>query len=153
MWEELYRSTYRYFLGLGLACEDAEDLAQETLLSTYVHLDGIQDGKLRAYAMATARAKYCDFLRRRRAQPALIGEEGFRITSSSLQAEEPSDREIAAAVAAALNPAERKIVFLKYQIGLSVKEIAAVLGTSADSIKTRLWRARKKLKGSIREGD
>jgi len=150
MWEELYRSTYRYFLSLGLAREDAEDLAQETLLATYLHLDGIQCGKLRAYVMVTAKAKYCDFLRRQRARPLLSGEEGLKTASSDRQAEELGVGETAAVVAA-LNPTERRIIFLKYQIGLSMKEIAALLGTSAESVKTRLWRARKKLRTRVEE--
>lgn len=31
MWQGLYRLLFRYLLNLGLAREDAEDLAQETL--------------------------------------------------------------------------------------------------------------------------
>ncbi|MGB9846954.1 MAG: sigma factor [Desulfotomaculales bacterium] len=64
MWQELYRLTYRYFSGLGLAREDAEDLAQETLVAAYLHLDGVRPGKLRAWLFTVARHKYIDWLRR-----------------------------------------------------------------------------------------
>ncbi len=44
MWQELYKTVLRYLLRLGLSRQDAEDMAQEALLSTYLHLDSIQPG-------------------------------------------------------------------------------------------------------------
>jgi len=55
MWQDLCRLVFHYLLGLGISKADAEDLAQETLLSTYLHLDGIQDGKLKSYVLLTAK--------------------------------------------------------------------------------------------------
>lgn len=63
MWQELYRRAYAYLAGLGLGHEDAEDLAQETLISAYLHLEAVHPGCLNAWIRAIARHKYIDFLR------------------------------------------------------------------------------------------
>lgn len=47
MWQELYKMVYSYLYNLGLGHEDAEDVAQETLTAVYLHLDGVQEGKLK----------------------------------------------------------------------------------------------------------
>ncbi|MDH7574115.1 MAG: sigma factor, partial [Clostridia bacterium] len=39
MWEHLYRAALGYLLRLGLSPAEAEDLAQEALISTYLHAD------------------------------------------------------------------------------------------------------------------
>lgn len=74
MWQELYKTVFRYLLKLGLPRQDAEDMAQEALLSTCLPLDGIRPGKLHAYLLATARHKCIDFLRKNNREFAVGGE-------------------------------------------------------------------------------
>lgn len=64
MWQDLYKAAFYYLLKLGVPQADAEDIAQEALLSTYLNLDGIQEGKLKAYVLTAARNKYTDYLRK-----------------------------------------------------------------------------------------
>ena len=72
MWQELYRLTYRYLKGLGLTHEDAEDLAQETLVTAYLHLDEVRTVKLKAWLFTVARHKYIDWLHRTKKEVALV---------------------------------------------------------------------------------
>ncbi len=51
-----------------------------------------------------------------------------------------------------LRPAERALLTMKYQEGLSVREIAAFLGASENAVKLRLSRARKHLRELLEEG-
>ncbi|MGB9866500.1 MAG: RNA polymerase sigma factor [Bacillota bacterium] len=146
VWQQLYRMTYRYFVDLGLTREDAEVLTQETLLSTYLHLDAIGEGKLRAYVLAVARSKYADFLERRRRDYWVIQQQCRAAARICLNKDDIHSKQIVEDAVRKLKPAERALVFMKYQMGMSAKEIAAALGITADSVKTALWRARKGLK-------
>ncbi|HHV78368.1 MAG TPA: sigma-70 family RNA polymerase sigma factor [Firmicutes bacterium] len=152
MWQELYEVAYHYLLRLGLASADAEDLAQEALVSTYLHLDGIQQGKLRAYVLAAARSKYLDFVERRHRDCLLTAREGYRVACARQEAECLEDKERVQAAMERLKPTEKKVFLMKYYMGLSAKEIASLMGTSADCVKTTLWRLRRRLK-SYFEGE
>ena len=78
---------------------------------------------------------------------------------------EPADRLIAAEqsdalwqAVYALPMAERTAVVLYYREGLSVKDIAAVMGVAPGTVKTHLFRARSQIQANLRskgfdEGD
>lgn len=151
MWQEMYKMAYHYLLSLGLRREDAEDLAQEALLSTYLHLDGIQEGKLKTYVVVAARSKYFDFLERQRRTRLLLAEESRLAAAGCPSEEDNDDKQMVETAIRQLKPKERALLMMKYRVGLSAREIARMLGTTADSVKTALWRARNKLKSYFNE--
>ena len=51
-----------------------------------------------------------------------------------------------AVLAAKLHPAQREVLELVCEAGLSYHEAAANLGTSVETVKSRLWRARVHMK-------
>jgi RNA polymerase sigma factor (sigma-70 family) len=51
-----------------------------------------------------------------------------------------------------LEPEEREILVLKYFNELSIKEIAVLTGTPTGTIKSRLFRAREKVKILLQPG-
>ncbi|NHM27162.1 sigma-70 family RNA polymerase sigma factor [Desulfofundulus sp. TPOSR] len=150
MWQELYRLTYRYFSGLGLTREDAEDLAQETLVAAYLHLDGVRPGKLRAWLFTVARHKYIDWLRRSPKGVVLVNFPAEELTDGVRGPEEAAlagaVRETVAAALNRLSPPERTLLALKYNLGLNTQEIASVLKIKPGTVKVRLFRARQKFK-------
>ncbi|MDO8963710.1 MAG: sigma-70 family RNA polymerase sigma factor [Coriobacteriia bacterium] len=146
MWQELFALAYRYLRGRGLAHADAEDIAQDTLLTTFKHLDGIEPGRLRAWVCTVARNKHIDLARRR----ALT-------TSADLELEvaDADDDPCAAALRAegqdearrllsVLPPGDRRLLELKYVEDRGVAEIAEMLGRPVNSIKVALFRARSR---------
>ncbi|MEW6448080.1 MAG: sigma-70 family RNA polymerase sigma factor [Bacillota bacterium] len=150
MWQELYRLTYRYFSGLGLVREDAEDLAQETLVAAYLHLDGVRPGKLKAWLFTVARHKYIDWLRRAPKGVVLVNFPAEELVDGARGPEEAvlagAAREAVAAALNRLSPPERALLALKHNLGLSTEEIAAALKTKPNTVKVRLFRARQKFK-------
>lgn len=145
MWQELYKTALRYLLRLGVSRQDAEDLAQEALLSIYLNLDGIEPGKLCAYLLAAARHKHIDFLRKSKKIRAvtLVDEilTGELVEAGQVECQEALERALAA-----LSSSEKRLFLLKYQMGLTSAEISSLLGIRPDSVKAMLWRVRKKLR-------
>lgn len=147
MWQELYRLTYRYLKGLGLTHEDAEDLAQETLVTAYLHLDGVRTVKLKAWLFTVARHKYIDWLRRTKKEVALVNFPAEELADGAGGPEEAmlkeEAREIIAAAMNRLNSSARTLLALKYNLGLTGKEIAVTLKMNPDTVKVKLFRARQ----------
>lgn len=151
MWERLYRIAVGYLLRLGLSPADAEDIAQEALISTYLHADGVPEGRLTAYVMAVAKNRYVDLVRKNRREFA-----GLSLDPGSPAWPSETDRietrvEIERALGR-LNLTEQKLFHLKYSLDLSTAEISARLNTSRHTVKTLLWRLRRKLREYLEEG-
>jgi len=145
MWQELYRIVYYYLLKLGLSHADAEDIAQEVLLSTYLHLDSIQDGNLKFYVLATAKNKYIDFLRKNKREFTVQSLGDFDVNNFS-EIHQIENREVLKKAINKLNLTEQKLFYFKYYLGMTNPEISSLLKISPDSVKTMLWRLRKKVK-------
>lgn len=149
MWQDLYRLVFHYLLGLGISEADAEDLTQETLLSTYLHLDGIQEGKLKSYVLVTARNKYVDLLRKNKKEIPISYVEDVGNFSETHNIE---NREAIREAVNKLSSAEKKLFCLKYSLEMTNVDIAILLKTNPDSVKTMLWKLRKKIKEYLDKG-
>lgn len=148
MWQDLYKLVFHYLLSLGISHTDAEDVTQETLLSTYLHLDGIQDGKLKSYVLATARNKYIDLLRKNKKEIPVSFDKDMSNFSQIYNIE---NREVIKEAFNKLSPSEQKLFYLKYSLEMTNGDIAILLKTNPDSVKTMLWRLRKKVKEYLDE--
>ena len=148
MWENLYRLVFHYLLGLGISKADAEDLAQETLLSTYLHLDGIQDGKLKSYVLVTAKNKYIDLLRKNKKEIPISYLEDI---SNFSEIHNIENREAITRAIKKLSLTEKKLFYLKYRLEMTNVDIAILLKTNPNTVKTTLWRLRKKIKEYLDE--
>lgn len=151
MWQELYEIVFRYLRKQGLSPMDAEDLAQETLLATYLHLGGIAEGKLKAYLLAAAKHKYIDFLRKRAKTSAAPLADLFPMMSTEEPYQQTESRETIKAALRKLSPGERQLLNLKYILGLTSADIASLLHVKPDSVKAMLYRIRRKVKEHLQE--
>lgn len=150
MWQDLYRLVFHYLLNLGISHADAEDIAQEALLSTYLHLDGIQGGKLKSYILATARNKYIDFLRKNTKELTVSAVGDFCLGNLS-EIHQIENREVIKKALNKLKPAEQRLFYMKYSLEMTNAEISSLLKISPDSVKTMLWRLRKKVRKYLEE--
>lgn len=155
MWQELYRLVFRYLTNLGLIHEDAEDLAQETLASAYLHLDGVQEGKLKIWLFTVARHKYIDWLRRNKKGVVLVSIFNDELIDGSENPEEvvldmEKRKEILTAIES-LNNTERNLLIMKYSLDLSNREIGKILKMKPNTVKVSLYRARKKFKAAYQK--
>lgn len=150
MWQELFVLVYRYLRGRGLSHADAEDLAQDTLLVTYQHLDGIEPGKLHAWVRAVARNRHVDWARRH-SRTILVAEKP-EVKDVWDDAALAGDRADMKHLLSSLPAADRRLLELKYFEDRTVEEVAEALGQSVNTTKVGLFRARKRLRDRIEKG-
>lgn len=158
-----YGIIYRLALRMLNNSQDAEDILQETFIKAYRHIKGF-DGRAKIstwlYRIATNEALM--FLRRR--QPHLVSiEDPFENDESEVEPLHivdwcciPEDELMSSEARAHLDEAVEKlpyslrIVFIFREIeGLSTKETADILELSETAVKTRLSRARLRLRDEL----
>lgn len=140
-----------YILSRTPTREDAEDIAQETLLAAWRGIaayDG--NSSVRTWLFAIARRKIADLYRSRYASPSaeldddIPGDDGgLQTTAVAADLSEAVKR---------LGESERELVFLTYRAGLTCEEAATVTGIPVGTVKSRLSGARIKLKKYLGEG-
>ncbi len=151
-----------YRLGLQV-CGDpqtAEDLVQETFIRAYRGWDGFEGRSKASTWLYTIAARTCQRMKRKRAgEPRHLEslaellptrEDGVLTTVDDEHPLEALDRErIRESVQRAIGElphAFRIPLVLKEMADLSVAEIASIMGLTEGTIKTRLYRARMKLR-------
>jgi RNA polymerase sigma-70 factor (ECF subfamily) len=162
--EELCREWYRahggavygYFRFHLPEIEVAEDLTAETFLKlvrSARRFDPTQ-GSPRTWILAIARNVLRDWGRRQRLRQYVPLGNLHDLVSDAPSPEERLLREeeigrLLDAVAT-LPPADRELIGLRYGSGLDSAEVAETLGISEGSVRTRLWRALRRLRGVLR---
>lgn len=136
----------------------AEDVAQETFLSAYRSLGRFRGGNLRAWLMRIAVNSSRDVLRRRQRRPESSLDESlenptFQITSDAEGPDEAAVRselnaEIQRAILS-LSPEHSAVLVLVDVQGLSYGEAAEAVGVSIGTVKSRLSRARSRVRDAL----
>lgn len=133
---------------------DAEDVVQETMLALAKELPRWRgEGSFSTWLYAIARS-YCARRRRRRLDPqhltSLESAAAQEVVDPGPGAERVVlDRQLERALEAALArlpAADREVLLLRDVEGLTAPEVATVVGTSVDAVKSRLHRARLKVR-------
>lgn len=142
----LYQDVYRYALWLCKNQPMAEDLVQETFLRAWRSLESLQSDK-------AAKAWLFTILRRENARqyeryrPELVDIEGQTIAQSSdNEPDSRMDRELLHNAINRLDSDYREPLLLQVIGGFSGKEIADIMNLNNNTVMTRLFRARIKLK-------
>lgn len=153
---ETYRTkVFQYSYSMCGQREDAEEVAQETLLSVFQHLHQIQDPvHLKAWVFRIA--KNACLMKRRKSVFAPSMEDSLADIDTADDSPEP-DRVILAeerkhllcGAILSLPQIYRSVVLLRDVEELSTEETSEVLGVSTDVVKTRLKRARRELRSRL----
>ena len=153
--EDLYRSTsddlLRYLVRRCRDTEEAADLLAETYLTAWGKLDAVPAGEAaQLWLFGVARNLLLRSARRRRVADALIERlaEGIRAAQATPRASDRAQHAIRVALAE-LSEQDREIVTLTAWEGLAPREIACVMGTSANVVRIRLHRARARIKRQL----
>jgi RNA polymerase sigma factor (sigma-70 family) len=125
---------------------DAEEVVQEAFLQAYLGLDRLRDparfgGWLCAIAVNLAK------MRLRSRKPVLTGLTDGAVHDGSESAEVA---EIVRAALGALPPREREALLLTYVEGLTSPEVASLTGERPGAVRTRLHRARARMRELLR---
>lgn len=160
--EALYRARYtamaRYAAALlGGDRAGGEDAADEAFLDLWRNagtFTGAGDGE--GWLRRIVRNKAVDLLRKRR---EVLSDDPWQVSgAANPSADEPSPFEAASAndqagavrsALAKLPPDQREAVWLCYFEELSLREIAAIAGCPENTVKTRLFHARQKMRLSL----
>jgi RNA polymerase sigma-70 factor (ECF subfamily) len=141
-----YQDVFRYAIWLCKNRALAEDLVQETFLRAWRSLDSLLNDKAaKAWLFTILRRENARLYERYR--PELVDIDGQSIAESDEN--EPDfkmDRELLINGIKRLEPDYREPLLLQVIGGFSGKEIAEILELNNNTVMTRLFRARAKLK-------
>ena len=159
MWEELYDTFWdqleRYCVRL---CRDeswAEELTQDTFLKALQNwklLAELSSRQRKSWLFQTAHNLYCDQVRRAMREDELLqrllpadGEETDEAALTALNTVELDE------LLSLLCPEDRTLFMLRYEQGYTAAELGKLFHLPPATIRTRLARARKKLKNNLME--
>ena len=155
---EYEKGVYAITLRMTGNAEDAADMTQETFLKAYNSLQAFRgDSKFSVWLYRIASNLCLDFLRSRSRKPTVSlsveddeGEEAQldvadESQSPELLLEQGLTRDAVRRGLQALPPDYRQILLLREIQGLSYEEIAAALSIEVGTVKSRIFRARKRL--------
>jgi len=140
--------------GSSCVSTDIEDCVADTFSEFYMGLSDFDPTRacIKSYLCVLARHNAVDLLRRREKQAgelSLDDEDVFLHISEEEALDEGADAELRGAVLQALRSMgepDASILFRKFYLGETSKEIAAALGLSVSNVDTRTHRALHKLK-------
>lgn len=153
--ERHYTRIYRLCLFMTGNREDAEECTQETYIRVLRHISGLKEReKLKGWLTVTAANCCRSFLGKKRRRPE-SGIEIPEIASTEYSPETEADaRETASQIRAAIQRLPRKhriLVILRDIENYSYEEIGGILGLNEGTVKSRLWRARSRLRSLIED--
>ena len=135
----------------------AEDITQETFLKAYQRLSTLKEPQSFASWLYVIAANHCStWLRKKRLWTQSLEDtssvalerstySGYLIAENKRVTME-TQREVVKKLLAKLQESDRTVITLYYFGGMSYEEISKFLGVSVGTIKTRIYRARQRLK-------
>jgi RNA polymerase sigma-70 factor (ECF subfamily) len=154
-----YNLAYR-ILGDG---EAAADVTQEAFLKAFQNLRGYRGGSFRAWLLRIVTNACYDYLRSRQRRPsdsleALLEESPDHSLLMREEGESPDDYVLRAELSdviqagiATLPPDQRTVLVLSDILGFSYQEIAEIASLNLGTVKSRLSRARERLRTFLLE--
>lgn len=144
--DELYQDVYRYAYWLCKQRPLAEDLVQETFLRAWRSFDSLQNEKAaKAWLFTILRRENARLYERYRPDLVDIEDQAIADSDDNEPDERLDKRQLHEAIAS-LEKDYREPLLLQVVGGFSGKEIAAILSLNNNTVMTRLFRARSKLK-------
>lgn len=159
--EALSRCARAYAVPLGRLCmaftgsqAESEELVQETLLAAFDAFPQYRaEGSVRAWLFGIARrlcGRHTELRARREARLRLVHDTRPRPDASELAAlRERAER--VRAVLAKLKPSEREAVVLRFEAGLSFREVAIACGIDEATARKRVSRALARMRAELGE--
>ncbi len=144
--DRLFRLAYRIVRDV----DQAEDAVQQTLVAIWTDLPGLRDpDRFDAWTYRLT-VRFClAESRRHRRSGVTIG----RLTQDSGATRDPSDevlsRDQLERAFHALTPEHRAVLVLRHQLGLSLPEVASIVGVRYGTVGSRLHRATELLRAAI----
>lgn len=155
----LQRPVFGLCLRLLRSEAEATEVAQETFLRAYQHLERFDDARpFDLWVLTIARNLCLDILRRRQK----VQTEDVEPHAPMLASQEPNSEELAMDrqqrrsledAMATLSDDDREVLALYYVQKRTTKEIAVIMGVAPGTIMARLFRAREKLRTRMTQAE
>ncbi|MDX2012805.1 MAG: sigma-70 family RNA polymerase sigma factor [Myxococcaceae bacterium] len=155
----LQRPVFGLCLRLLRSEAEATEVAQETFLRAYQHLERFDETRpFDLWVLTIARNLCLDILRRRQK----VQTEDVEPHAPTLASHEPTSEELAMAsqqrrsledAMATLSDDDREVLALYYVQKRTTKEIAVIMGVAPGTIMARLFRAREKLRTRMTQAE
>lgn len=148
---------YFYLKKNGCSHEDAEDIVQESYTKFIAYSSGVPSDKALSYIFTISMNEHKKLLRKRGEEQSIsIDDDNFRNNFANDQDTELSVLMIGmndeiAFVLDSIQEIFKQLLLLKYELELSYKEIALLLGMKEETVRTYLFRARKEFQKKWRE--
>ena len=147
---------YRYLLKKGIPHTDAEDAVQEAAYKYLRFSDSIHASKVRSWLIRVSLNYYYDQYRKNKKhvlhfEEKIVDQQRIEELPELLMIQKERTMELNSLLSK-LRPLFSELIFLKYELDLSYIEIAQLLGISTSSVKTNLFRARRKFLKLYEEG-
>ncbi|WP_253701625.1 sigma-70 family RNA polymerase sigma factor [Bacillus sp. FJAT-27445] len=135
--------------------EEAKDIVQNVFVKCYTHLHSFQgNSSLKTWLYRITINECKDYLKSSYFKKIILGghvkENSTHITPETVLLKKAENEQVIAAIMG-LGKKYREVTILRYIHHLEVKEIADVLGLSAETVKTRIRRAKMKLLPNVKE--
>lgn len=170
LFRRFYPLAYSFFRHRGFVHQDAEELAQDTVVRAFEKIGTLRQPEVfRAWFLSIGENVYRNELRRRSRQmraapevslastredenrPAVVVSDGDPLPDARFLDQERRDRLRGAL--AALPPQMRQCFTLRFDRGLKYREIAVVLKISIDTVKAHLFQAKQRLARNLGDED
>lgn len=154
LWTGNGQRVYAYILALLPNRADADEIFQETGMTLWEKFDEFEVGtNFRAWACRIAMNKVRNFRQLRRLGTVLLSNESLDRVGQTIMArsdELDSQHTLLADCYAQLSPRDRELIDLRYQPGVTIKDLARRLGRGIDAIYKSLARIHQLLFNCIR---
>jgi RNA polymerase sigma-70 factor (ECF subfamily) len=158
-WKEAVRAAVREFESPLLVYafrllkdqEEAQDVVQETFLRLCAQDPGKLEGRISVWLFSVCRNLCMDMIRRR-ARSAAAGQELSRITETTIEADTAEYGETVSQAERAIDTLslrQQEMIRLKFENGLSYREIAEVTHTTVTNVGFIIHTAIKKIREQI----
>lgn len=142
----------RYCSALCYGKMDTEDLVQDVLLSAYQHFDTIkQKGQLLHYLIRSARNRSISRWRRSKFKSEWLEKHAEQLIAKGISPEMSLDIQLLHKTLDKLPTKQKEAVLLFEVSGFSMKEIAVIQDSTEGAVKTKISRARKRLRELMQE--
>jgi len=138
---------YRYLRKCGLAHEDAEDIVQDSCYKFLLLQDGIRSDKVMSWLYRVATNQFYDLKRKDKRHPTLNVEDVQLLSMTYLPEIHVLQQERSRNIRDTLRtlPAQhQELLILKYELGLSYRDISSLLNMNENTLKTHVSRAKNK---------
>lgn len=140
----LGEEVFGVLLAKGAKKEDAEDIIQNTFYKVYTLLDDLTESNLRPWFFRVSLNQYIDLKRKKEHQNIYLTEEIYsKIQYPDCEFDTILNKDEIVYLLKDIKKEYKEVFFLKYYYDFSYQEIALILDIRVDSVKQKLYRARR----------